>query len=175
FPNAGKSTLISTVSAARPEIADYPFTTLRPHLGVVAWAEFESFIMADIPGLIEGAHKGKGLGTQFLRHIQRTALLLYLIEIAEGSMQDPVASFDILQRELASFDPHLAQRPFAVVGTKLDLQGGGGNLVKLQHFCKSRQIPFFAISSITHQGIPSLIQYVGAQLAATRTLCAANA
>ena len=121
FPNAGKSTLIAAISAARPKIADYPFTTLVPNLGVVRYAEDRSFVVADIPGLIEGAHEGKGLGIQFLRHIERTSLLLHLIDVSEAAVEDPVASFEIMRQELTSYDPELAKRPFAVVPTKIDV------------------------------------------------------
>src|SRR6478736_3953076 len=113
FPNAGKSTLIAALSAARPKIADYPFTTLTPNLGVVSWAETRSFVVADIPGLIEGAHEGKGLGFQFLRHIERTSFILHLVDIAEWTADDPVASFDVMRKELAAYNPSLKQKPFA--------------------------------------------------------------
>lgn len=171
LPNAGKSTLISSISAAHPEIADYPFTTLRPYLGVVALDDMHSLVMADIPGLIEGAHKGKGLGIQFLRHIQRSAFLLYLIDISEWGSPDPVASMTTLQKELAAFDGLLKERPFAVVGTKLDIKGNGENLARLQAYCQQRQIPFFPLSSVSRDGIRSLISYMGKQTRAKETLC----
>ena len=121
FPNAGKSTLISRISAARPKIADYPFTTLEPNLGVVQVDELQdSFVVADIPGLIEGAHTGAGLGIQFLRHIERTRLLAHLVDVSETSGRDPVHDFEIVMQELASFSEDLAQKPMIVVATKMD-------------------------------------------------------
>jgi GTP-binding protein len=120
FPNAGKSTLIAAVSSARPKIADYPFTTLVPNLGVVSWGDDGSFVMADIPGLIEGAHEGKGLGIQFLRHIERTAYLLHLVDISEWAPEDPVTSFEVMRKELAAYDPPLTSRS-AVLPDLVDL------------------------------------------------------
>jgi GTP-binding protein len=170
FPNAGKSTLIAAISAARPKIADYPFTTLVPNLGVVAVDEEQSFVVADIPGLIEGAHEGKGLGTQFLRHIERTSFLLHLVDISEWA-EDPVESFETLRRELASYDPTLKTRRFAVVGTKLDLKGKGKRLKELEAFCKKKRFKFFAISSATREGLDQLVQYVGGRVATLRAEC----
>ena len=170
FPNAGKSTLISTLSAARPEIADYPFTTLKPNLGVVPLGEYRSFVMADIPGLIEGAHTGKGLGIQFLKHIQRTAFLLYLIDISEWATDDPVESLTVLQRELSAFDDHLAERPYVIIGTKLDLQGDGTKLSKLRDYCEEHQLPFLTISSATREGLEKLVPYIGSRLEEQRQL-----
>jgi GTP-binding protein len=161
FPNAGKSTLISTISSAHPEIGNYPFTTLRPHLGVVEWAEESSFVIADIPGLIEGAHEGKGLGIQFLKHIQRTALLLYLIDITEWIDQDPLVIFETLRNELQAFDPTLVERPFAIAATKIDSQGEGRHLQALQTYCVEHQFLCFPISAITKEGLPSLVTYLG--------------
>src|SRR5690242_18901240 len=120
FPNAGKSTLISRISAARPKIADYPFTTLEPQLGVVKLDDFTSFVVADIPGLIEGAHLGHGLGMQFLRHIERTKLLVHLVDVSEASGRDPVQDFDTVMRELESFSPELVRKPMLVVASKID-------------------------------------------------------
>jgi GTP-binding protein len=120
FPNAGKSTFISTVSAARPKIADYPFTTLEPHLGVVDLGDFRTFVIADIPGLIEGAHAGAGLGDRFLRHIERTKLLLHLVDVSSVSGRDAVADYETVNRELASYNADLAARPQIVVATKID-------------------------------------------------------
>ena len=170
FPNAGKSTLIAAISAARPKIADYPFTTLVPNLGVVAVDEEQSFVVADIPGLIEGAHEGRGLGTQFLRHIERTSFLLHLVDISEWA-DDPVESFETLRRELTAYDPTLKTRRFAVVGTKLDLKGKGKRLKELEAFCKKKRYKFFAISSATREGLDQLIQYVGGRVAALRAEC----
>src|SRR6185295_13723658 len=120
FPNAGKSTLISRISAARPKIADYPFTTLVPNLGVVSTDDQRSFVVADIPGLIEGAHLGHGLGVQFLRHVERTRLLVHLVDVSEGSGRDPVHDFETVMEELASFSDDLVRKPMMVVATKMD-------------------------------------------------------
>lgn len=169
FPNAGKSTLVSTVSAAKPEVADYPFTTLKPHLGVVSLGDFRSFVMADIPGLIEGAHEGKGLGIQFLKHIQRTAILLYLIDISEWSTEDPIHTYATLKQELAAFDPELSKRPFAVVGTKTDAQGTSESLGNLRAYCQDAGIPCFAISSATRNGLDALLDFIGTQLTKVKT------
>ena len=168
FPNAGKSTLIAAVSSARPKIADYPFTTLTPNLGVVRWAEDRTFVVADIPGLIEGAHEGKGLGIQFLRHIERTAYLLHLIDVSEWATEDPVRSFEIMRHELQSYDAGLAARPFAVVGTKLDVQGDGAKLEQLRKYCTRRRLTFMAISAATREGLDDLVQFVGQQVESQR-------
>ena len=156
FPNAGKSTLISTLSAARPEIADYPFTTLQPHLGVVPMGEYDSFVMADIPGLIQGAHRGKGLGHQFLKHIQRTRFLLYLIDVSDWTTDDPVNTLRVLREELSAFDRTLGQRAFAVVGTKIDTQGNGQRRRDIEGYCRDQQMTFFPISSATREGLDTL-------------------
>ena len=172
FPNAGKSTLIAAVSAARPKIADYPFTTLVPNLGVVRYGEDHSFVVADIPGLIEGAHEGKGLGIQFLRHIERTSLLLHLIDVSEAALDDPVGSFEIMRQELAAYDPALANRPFAVVPTKIDAAGDGNRLTSLQKFCRDRQIPCLPVSAATRTGLTELIIFVGQRVEQLRaTAC----
>lgn len=171
FPNAGKSTLISTISSAHPEIASYPFTTLRPHLGVVEWAEESSFVVADIPGLIEGAHEGKGLGIQFLKHIQRTALLLFLIDITEGLEQDPIGIFETLRSELKAFDPTLLERPFAIAATKIDSQGEGSYLHALQAYCVKHQYPCFPLSAITREGLPALVTYLGKAVLENKASC----
>ena len=171
FPNAGKSTLISSISAARPEIASYPFTTLRPHLGVVRGEGDRTFVVADIPGLIEGAHEGKGLGFQFLRHIQRTAFLLFLIDISEWISDDPVSSLLTLRKELESYDADLLKRPFAVVGTKLDSQGNGQHLLKLRTYCDQQNYSFLPISAVNREGLPPLLSFLGQQIIATRDAC----
>ncbi|MGH7230481.1 MAG: GTPase ObgE [Nitrospiraceae bacterium] len=171
FPNAGKSTLIAAVSAARPKIADYPFTTLTPNLGVVAWQEDRSFVVADIPGLIEGAHEGKGLGFQFLRHIERTSFLLHLVDISEWAAEDPVGGFEVMRKELSAYDPTLHGKPFAVVGTKLDVAGRTDRLDQLQSYCRRRRMRFFAISAVTRDGLDALIQYVGKKVESLRTSC----
>jgi GTP-binding protein len=175
LPNAGKSTLIATVSAARPKIADYPFTTLIPNLGVVQWDEEHNFVVADIPGLIEGAHEGKGLGHQFLRHIERTSLLLYLLDISEWAADDPVQSFLTLRHEIESYDRTLKKRPFAIAATKLDIQGDGRRLDDLRIFCKKRRIRLFPISAATREGLDELIRFLGKQVLTLRqTPCASN-
>jgi GTP-binding protein len=175
FPNAGKSTLISTISSAHPEIASYPFTTLRPHLGVVEWAEESSFVVADIPGLIKGAHEGKGLGIQFLKHIQRTALLLFLIDITEGLEQDPIGIFKTLRSELEAFDPTLPERPFAIAATKIDSQGEGSHLQALEAYCVEHQYPCFPLSAITKEGLPSLVTYLGKAVLENKAYASASA
>jgi len=156
FPNVGKSTLISRLSAARPKIADYPFTTLEPCLGVVNGNPFPSFVIADIPGLIEGAHLGHGLGTRFLRHIERTRLLAHLVDLADLSSRDPVADFSVVMGELASFSPELARREQIVVGSRVDAMSDRSRLEKLRAFCEEQSHVFFAISSQTGEGVDGL-------------------
>jgi GTPase len=156
FPNAGKSTLISRISAARPKIADYPFTTLQPNLGVVQLPNYKSFVVADIPGLIEGAHLGHGLGIQFLRHIERTRLLAHLVDVSESSGRDPVHDFETVMAELASFSDDLAAKPMIVVATKMDAAQDPERVASLRDLAASRGLPFFEISSVTGQGIDKL-------------------
>jgi len=156
FPNVGKSTLISRLSAARPRIADYPFTTLEPCLGVVAVDEERSFVMADIPGLIAGAHEGRGLGTRFLKHIERTRLVLHLIDGAETSDRDPVEDYHVILRELASFSPAVAKIPMLLVASRLDIAGDGHRLAALRKFCRKQQTPLFEISCVTGEGLEKL-------------------
>jgi GTP-binding protein len=156
FPNAGKSTLISRISAARPKIADYPFTTLEPNLGVVQMDDFRSFVVADIPGLIEGAHLGHGLGIQFLRHIERTKLLAHLVDVSEGSGRDPVEDFETVMRELASFSPELARKPMVVVASKLDAAQEPERVESLRRLAAARGLPYFEISCVTGTGIEAL-------------------
>jgi GTPase len=164
FPNAGKSTFISTISAARPKIADYPFTTLEPHLGVVDLGDFRTFVVADIPGLIEGAHAGAGLGDQFLRHIERTRLLLHLVDVSSSSERNPVTDYETVNRELASYNPRLATRPQIVVATKIDALDDETRLRALQEQAEADGKPFFAISSATNKGISHLVNVVAAKL-----------
>jgi len=156
FPNAGKSTLISRISAARPKIADYPFTTLEPNLGVVQLPNFKSFVVADIPGLIEGAHTGAGLGIQFLRHIERTRLLAHLVDVSEMSGRDPVRDFEVIMNELGSFSEELPEKPMIVVATKIDAAQDGVRVESLRELARQRGLAFFAISSVTGQGIEDL-------------------
>jgi GTP-binding protein len=168
FPNAGKSTLISRISSARPKIADYPFTTLSPHLGTVSWKEGRSFVVADIPGLIEGAHTGKGLGIQFLRHIERTTFLLYLVDIGESAAEDPVRSLEVLQQEIKSYSPGLSDKPFAVAATKTDIQGEGAKLSRLRTYCHRKKYDLLSISAVTGEGIEKLTDYLGRKVMAMR-------
>jgi GTP-binding protein len=164
FPNAGKSTLISTVSAAKPKIADYPFTTLEPHLGVVDLGDFRTFVMADIPGLIEGAHTGAGLGDRFLRHIERTKLLLHLVDVSSFSGREPVNDYLAVNRELRAYNPDLAGRPQIVVATKIDALDDPERLESLKQQVATEGIPFHAISSVTHKGTKELVAAIAVQL-----------
>jgi GTP-binding protein len=157
FPNAGKSTLIARISAARPKIADYPFTTLEPHLGVVEAGEGRSFVVADIPGLIEGAHAGHGLGTRFLRHIERTRLLVHLVDVSEASGRDPVEDFYVILRELASFSAALAAKPMLVVASKIDIAQDPARVAAVARVAEQQGLPFLAVSSVTGEGIPALV------------------
>jgi GTP-binding protein len=164
FPNAGKSTLISRLSAAHPKIADYPFTTLEPSLGVVATDEFQSFLMADIPGLIEGAHEGRGLGTQFLRHIERTRLLVHLIDVSEVTGRDPVSDYGVIVGELESFSKDLAKKPMVVAATKIDAAQDPQRVEGLRQFCLREHLPFFTISAVTGAGLDELKYALGARV-----------
>jgi len=157
LPNAGKSTLISRLSAARPKIADYPFTTLEPILGVVQLDDLKSFVVADIPGLIEGAHRGAGLGHEFLRHIERTRLLLHLIDVSDASPLDPVESLQIINRELGAYNPMLQEKPQIVVATKMDIVKDPERVKTLRAFCESEGLELIEISAVTGRGIDQLI------------------
>jgi GTP-binding protein len=156
FPNAGKSTLISRISAARPKIAAYPFTTLEPQLGVVSLDDYRSFVVADIPGLIEGAHLGHGLGTQFLRHIERTRLLAHLVDVSDATGREPAHDFETVMVELASFSEDLAAKPMIVVATKMDAAQDPARVESLRQIAAERGLPFFEISSVTGQGLDEL-------------------
>ena len=164
FPNAGKSTLISRISAARPKIAAYPFTTLEPHLGVVSAdpggppGSGRVFVVADVPGLIEGAHEGAGLGTRFLKHVERTRLIAHLVDTSDANDRDPIHDFEIIKRELASFSPALVEKPMIVVATKLDATTDRTHLDELRAFCAKRGLEFYAISSASGEGIPQLVR-----------------
>lgn len=164
YPNVGKSTLISRVSAAKPKIADYPFTTLEPNLGVVSIGEApyeESFVVADIPGLIEGAHLGAGLGVQFLRHIERTRILVHLVDVSDaGGRPDPVEDFKVIQGELKSFGHGLDEKPMIVVASKADV-ANPEKLKKLQAMAKRKKLPFYAISAVTGLGVDALKYAIG--------------
>jgi len=170
FPNAGKSTLISRISAAKPKIAAYPFTTLEPHLGVVsadsgaAPGMGRTFVVADVPGLIEGAHEGAGLGVRFLKHIERTRLIAHLVDTSDGNEDDPIAQFEILENELKSFNEDLAKTPVIVVATKLDATTDRTRLDKLREYAKKRSLSFFAVSSASGEGIPELVRAMADEL-----------
>ncbi|HEV2278150.1 MAG TPA: GTPase ObgE [Acidobacteriaceae bacterium] len=164
YPNVGKSTLISRISAARPKIADYPFTTLEPNLGVVTIGEApyeESYVVADIPGLIEGAHLGAGLGMQFLRHIERTRLLVHLVDVSDASGRaDPVEDFKVILTELHSFGHGLDEKPMIVVASKADV-ANPQKLKKLETMAKRKKLPFYAISAVTGLGVDKLKYAIG--------------
>lgn len=164
FPNAGKSTLISVISAAKPKIADYPFTTLEPHLGVVDIGDYKTFVVADIPGLIEGASEGAGLGDRFLRHVERTKLILHLIDVSSLSGRDPVSDYEIINRELANYDAGLAERPQIVVATKIDALDEPERLENLKKRAKKDRKQFFEISSVTNIGVKELVNRVSEML-----------
>jgi GTP-binding protein len=171
YPNVGKSTLISRLSAARPKIANYAFTTLEPNLGVVQVGEFphtESFTVADLPGLIEGAHLGHGLGIQFLRHIERTSVIVHLVDVSEvAGRPDPVADFKAITAELDAFDPALAAKPTVLVAAKADV-ADAAKLKKLATYAKRRKMQFFPISAVTGEGIEPLKYAIAALVAAHR-------
>jgi GTP-binding protein len=171
FPNAGKSTLISVISAARPKIANYPFTTLEPNLGVVNADGLGSaakegrelgrtFVVADLPGLIEGAHEGAGLGIRFLKHVERTRLLVHLIDTSDGNDADPIHSFEIINGELAAFSEALMEKPMIVVATKLDATTDRTRLDALRDFCQQRHLEFHAISAATGEGVRDLVRSI---------------
>jgi GTP-binding protein len=163
FPNAGKSTLISRLSAARPKIADYPFTTLEPHLGVVE-VDDHSFVLADIPGLIEGAHEGHGLGTQFLRHIERTRLLIHVVDLSEFSGRDPARDFDIILNELHEFSDELAAKPMIVAANKVDVCQDRSRIEALKSKAERHKLAFFEISGVTGQNLEVLRHAIGERL-----------
>jgi len=155
FPNAGKSTLISRLSAARPKIADYPFTTLEPNLGVVQAGD-HTFVMADIPGLIEGAHEGHGLGIQFLRHVERTRLLVHLVDVSEFSGRDPAHDFEVILAELREFSETLIEKPMIVVASKIDACQDPARTAAVRAKARKHGSKFLAISSVTGAGIEEL-------------------
>jgi GTP-binding protein len=173
FPNAGKSTLISRVSAARPKIADYPFTTLTPNLGVVRLSDDRSFVVADVPGLIEGAHRGLGLGHQFLRHLERTKVLIHVVDVSSGSGRDPVADLDTVRRELEQFQPALAEKPQLVAANKIDALDEESRVVSLAQRARELDLPFFRISGVSGAGLPELLEGAWRELAARRAAEAA--
>lgn len=172
FPNAGKSTLIARISAARPKIADYPFTTLTPNLGVVSLSDQRSFVAADVPGLIEGAHEGHGLGTKFLAHLERTKVLVHVVDVSSMSDRDPVEDFEIICRELERFTgvdnglPPLADKPCIAAANKIDALDDPTRLARLQAHLERRGIAVFPVSAATGQGLPELLEAMWRQIAA---------
>ena len=169
YPNAGKSTLISVISAARPKIANYPFTTLEPNLGVVnadggtgghGTELGRTFVVADLPGLIEGAHLGAGLGIRFLRHVERTRLLVHLIDTSDSNADDPVHSFEVINGELEAFNASLMEKPMIVVATKLDATTDRTRLEVLRDFCKLRKLEFHSISAVASDGVKELVRSI---------------
>ena len=168
FPNAGKSTLIARISAARPKIADYPFTTLTPNLGVVQLKGDRSFVVADVPGLIEGAHRGQGLGHQFLRHLERTKVLVHLVDVSSATGRDPVEDFETVRTELELFDKAFAAKPQIVAANKIDAMDDPKRAKDLEKRAKKLKLPFFRISGATGEGLPALLEAVWKHLAAER-------
>jgi GTP-binding protein len=174
YPNAGKSTFISRVSAARPKIAAYPFTTLTPNLGVVGLSGDRSFVVADVPGLIEGAHRGQGLGHQFLRHLERTKVLLHLVDVSSESGRDPVTDLDTLRRELELFQPTLAAKPQIVVANKIDVVDDPERVAALEGHAVALGLPFLRASGVTGAGLPEVLEALWEHLAAERERMAAT-
>jgi len=170
FPNAGKSTLIARISAARPKIADYPFTTLTPNLGVVGLSDDRSFVVADVPGLIEGAHRGHGLGHQFLRHLERTKVLVHLVDISGATGRDPVEDLDTVRKELELFQPTLAAKPQIVAANKIDALDPADDdaVIALARRASQLNLPFLRVSGASGQGLPDLLESMWRQLAASR-------
>ena len=164
LPNAGKSSLISKISAARPKIADYPFTTMVPNLGVVPYKNYRSFVMADIPGIIEGAHEGAGLGHRFLKHLERSGILLHLLDISWMPERDPLAEYQAVSRELALFSPELAVKEQVVVITKTDLPQTREHLAEIRSWFEGQGIKVFPISSVTGEGIEQLLDEIARRL-----------
>ena len=160
FPNAGKSTLISRISSAHPKIAAYPFTTLEPNLGVVDLGQYRTFVVADIPGLIEGAHNGQGLGIKFLRHIERTRVLVHLVDASEMSGRDPVHDLEIVNGELRAFSEALAGKPQVVAGSKIDAVSDRARIKTLRAHCAGEGVPFVALSAVSGEGIRELLEEV---------------
>jgi GTP-binding protein len=170
FPNAGKSTLISRISAARPKIADYPFTTLTPNLGVVRLSDDRSFAVADVPGLIEGAHRGLGLGHQFLRHLERTKVLVHVVDVSGAAGRDPVEDFETVRQELRLFQPALAEKPQLVAANKMDAvtPDTADDVDRLAARAAEHELAFFRISAVTGAGLPELLEAMWRHVAAER-------
>ena len=172
FPNAGKSTLISRISAARPKIADYPFTTLTPNLGVVHLSDDRSFVVADVPGLIEGAHEGHGLGTKFLAHLERTKVLVHVVDVSSASGRDPVKDFEVICRELERFAGAgdetavaLGDKPRIVAANKIDALDDPDRLKKLAKHLKKKKVDLYPISGVSGEGIPALVEAMWREVA----------
>jgi GTP-binding protein len=180
FPNAGKSTLISRISAARPKIADYPFTTLVPNLGVVGLSDSRSFVVADVPGLIEGAHAGHGLGHRFLSHLERTKVLVHLVDVSSMSGRDPVEDFEIITRELDLFPgrdaagERLADKPQLVTANKIDALDEPARLERLKDHLRDRGLPLYAVSAVTGEGIDALLEAVWREVTMARERASAQ-
>jgi len=164
FPSVGKSSFITRISAARPKIADYPFTTLTPHLGVVAYKNYRSFVVADIPGLIEGAHQGAGLGHRFLKHVERTRLLLHILDLSWMPERDPIREYEALNRELLLFDEELARKPQIVVVNKVDLPHVRDNLLSVAPYFRKLGIKVHPVSAVTGEGVPDLLDAIAERL-----------
>src|SRR5436309_9602365 len=177
FPNAGKSTLIAHVSAARPKIADYPFTTLTPNLGVVRLSDDRSFVVADVPGLIEGAHRGQGLGHQFLRHLERTKVLVHLVDVSGASGRNPAEDLDTVRKELELFQPTLAAKPQIVAANKIDVvdPSNGDAVTALERRAADVGLPFLRISGASGQGLHELLETMWDGVAASRQPAAQGA
>lgn len=175
FPNAGKSTLIARISAARPKIADYPFTTLTPNLGVVTMSGDRSFVVADVPGLIQGAHAGHGLGDRFLRHVERTQVLVHLVDVSSASGRDAVQDFDTILEELRLFDEEVAAKPQIVVANKIDALDDPSRLTRLEQRVSTVGLPFYRISGVTGEGIDALLEAAWQQIAAVREVATETA
>ena len=172
FPNVGKSTLISRISAARPKIADYPFTTLVPNLGVVELGDYRTFVVADIPGLIEGAHEGHGLGIRFLRHVERTRLLVHLVDPTPAEGRDPLSDWKVINGELLAYRGGLETKRQVVAVSKADLHPDPLTLRPLEKECRKRKIPILKISAVSGEGIPQLLRILGDELATLREAAA---
>jgi len=166
FPNAGKSTLISRISAARPKIADYPFTTLVPNLGVVSYGDGKTFVIADIPGIIEGAHEGAGLGIQFLRHVERTKLLIHLLDLSPATGRDPIDDYETLNRELSAYSPELSKKPQIVAPNKIDITEAREELEEVKKYFHKKGIAIYPVSSATGEGLKELVFEAGKKLEA---------
>ncbi len=176
YPNAGKSTLISRISAAKPKIADYPFTTLAPNLGVVRLSDDRTFVVADVPGLIEGAHQGQGLGHRFLSHLERTKVLVHLVDVSSASGRDPVDDFDIISRELALFPgrdasgERLEDKPLVAAANKIDALDDPSRLERLSAHLRAKGVPLYAVSAATGEGLPALLEAMWTQVDARQTV-----